>query len=217
MSPEDEATLTRMRRDVVGYGSTFSGAYGDKLMVYADWTASGRALRVGRVGAVERPLGRTLARAAAPVMQRLAAPGVVGLVGGDAELEQQVHRPLVVAHHEQDETLRAVPGGIRCAAWLKICCGDCCGSTAMTASATTTTTTTTRATPATCSNTRSDKHRHGHTCAHDTHRHTRGAAAAVSSEAPAAPPHVVVRPAHWCDCASQHVSAASAAPHGQMV
>ena len=45
MSPEDEATLTRMRRDVVGYGSTFSGAYGDKLMVYADWTASGRALR----------------------------------------------------------------------------------------------------------------------------------------------------------------------------
>ena len=43
MSPEDEATLTRMRRDVVGYGSTFSGAYGDKLMVYADWTASGRA------------------------------------------------------------------------------------------------------------------------------------------------------------------------------
>ena len=24
MSPEDEATLTRMRRDVVGYGSTFS-------------------------------------------------------------------------------------------------------------------------------------------------------------------------------------------------
>ena len=46
MSPEDEATLTRMRRDVVGYGSTFSGAYGDKLMVYADWTASGRALRI---------------------------------------------------------------------------------------------------------------------------------------------------------------------------
>ena len=45
MSPEDEATLTRMRRDVIGHGSTFSGAYGEKLMVYADWTASGRALR----------------------------------------------------------------------------------------------------------------------------------------------------------------------------
>ena len=53
MSPEDEATLTRMRRDVIGHGSTFSGAYGEKLMVYADWTASGRALR-----SVERKIRR---------------------------------------------------------------------------------------------------------------------------------------------------------------
>ena len=38
-------TLARVRRDMVGYASTCSGAFGTKTLVYADWTASGRASR----------------------------------------------------------------------------------------------------------------------------------------------------------------------------
>ena len=39
------AVLDDVRRDVVGHGSACGGAYGMKTMVYADWTASGRASR----------------------------------------------------------------------------------------------------------------------------------------------------------------------------
>ena len=36
--------LLDARRDVVGHGATMRGAYGVKLVTYADWTASGRAV-----------------------------------------------------------------------------------------------------------------------------------------------------------------------------
>lgn len=39
------AVLDDVRRDVVGHGSACGGPYGMKTMVYADWTASGRASR----------------------------------------------------------------------------------------------------------------------------------------------------------------------------
>lgn len=43
--PDARTTLERVRRDVVGHGTRITTAYGCKVMVYADWTASGRALR----------------------------------------------------------------------------------------------------------------------------------------------------------------------------
>ena len=43
--PDAETMLERVRRDVVGHGTRITTAYGRKVMVYADWTASGRALR----------------------------------------------------------------------------------------------------------------------------------------------------------------------------
>lgn len=39
--------LRTIRQDVIGSGSTMQTPYGEKLIVYTDWTASGRAL--GRV------------------------------------------------------------------------------------------------------------------------------------------------------------------------
>lgn len=36
--------LTSMRRSVIGHGTAFDGPFGRKTMLYADWTASGRAL-----------------------------------------------------------------------------------------------------------------------------------------------------------------------------
>ena len=45
MLPEmEDDRLANIRRDVVGAGATFSGPFGEKAMLYADWTASGRAL-----------------------------------------------------------------------------------------------------------------------------------------------------------------------------
>ena len=48
-----DAILESVRRDIVGHGATFGGAYGTKSLVYADYTASGRASR-----AVERCVAR---------------------------------------------------------------------------------------------------------------------------------------------------------------
>jgi len=36
--------LAHIRRDVIGAGAKFDGPFGQKAMIYADWTASGRAL-----------------------------------------------------------------------------------------------------------------------------------------------------------------------------
>jgi hypothetical protein len=36
--------LAQIRRDVVGADASFDGPFGRKTMLYADWTASGRAL-----------------------------------------------------------------------------------------------------------------------------------------------------------------------------
>lgn len=44
MSTSDRATLAQLRCAVVGHGREFDGPFGRKTMVYADWTASGRAL-----------------------------------------------------------------------------------------------------------------------------------------------------------------------------
>ena len=48
--------LLDARRDVVGHGATMRGAYGVKLVTYADWTASGRASRAVERYVAERVL-----------------------------------------------------------------------------------------------------------------------------------------------------------------
>ena len=40
----NDGVLTSMRRSVIGHGKEFDGPFGRKTMLYADWTASGRAL-----------------------------------------------------------------------------------------------------------------------------------------------------------------------------
>ena len=44
VSASDAHTLAQLRCSVVGHGSVFDGPFGRKTLVYADWTASGRAL-----------------------------------------------------------------------------------------------------------------------------------------------------------------------------
>ena len=41
---DNNSLLTKLREDIIGSSSKFVSPFGQKQLIYADWTASGRAL-----------------------------------------------------------------------------------------------------------------------------------------------------------------------------